>query len=189
MRAHPRAPYGRAMNRIAITSDAQQPGLPARRAGLPAAARHWHGPTVFALVVLCFFFPFATVSCDDASTSFTGIQLVTRTVPHGGHVDEGSDCSGDLSTCVENRGSFVAELALFAAGLGFLLGAIGLQKGPGWCSGVALLAMLDLAATPFDIFGPDVSFHWGFDSALALCGWAAVLHLVRARRRRPALIE
>ena len=41
-------------------------------------------PALFALICLGFLLPFATVSCDDARTSFTGIQLVTHTVPSGG---------------------------------------------------------------------------------------------------------
>src|SRR5438309_10341169 len=49
-------------------------------------------PALFALICMAFVLPFATVSCDGAETSFTGLQLVTWTVPQGGPVSE-SDCS------------------------------------------------------------------------------------------------
>jgi hypothetical protein len=140
---------------------------------------------VFALFLLCFLLPFATVSCDSAKTSFTGIQLVTRTVPSGGKVDEGADCSTDLSVCVERQGSFSAEVAVIAASIGCLLALFGIQKGPGWCAGAAFAAMLELGWASAASLA-DVNFHAGFKCALALSAWAAVLHLVRAVRRRRA---
>jgi hypothetical protein len=174
------------MNRISYnTAPPQQVRSLSTSPRLRATIRRWHTPTVFALVALCFVLPFATVSCDKARTSFTGIQLVTRTVPHGGQVDEGSDCSADLSTCVEQHASFPAEIALLAALLGCALGLLAVQKGPGWCAGVASVAMLDLVWQTVGTFA-NVTYHPGLDGALALSAWAAVVHLVRARRRRRA---
>ena len=174
------------MNRISYDT-ATPPQVPSlsSRPRLQATIRRWHTPTVFALFALCFFLPFATVSCDKARTSFTGIQLVTRTVPQGGYVDEGSDCSADLSTCVEQHASFPAEIALLAALLGCALGLLAVQRGPGWCAGVALVAMLYIVWQTAATFA-DVTYHAGLDGALALSAWAAVVHLVRARRRRRA---
>ena len=69
-----------------------------------------------ALVGVCFFLPFATVSCGSASTTFTGAQLVTQTVPHGGVLNE-DECSGEISHCVERSGSARMTVALLAAAL------------------------------------------------------------------------
>src|SRR5438477_7786179 len=74
-------------------------------------------PALFALICLAFVLPFATVSCDNAKTSFTGLQLVTHTVPSGGAVHEEGDCSGELGGCVESQGSLLAALA-FGMALG-----------------------------------------------------------------------
>src|ERR687888_2256848 len=93
-------------------------------------SRRWLSPTLFALIALCFFLPFATVSCDNARTSFTGVQLVTKTVPKGGKVDEAPDCAADLSVCVEKEASRTGRLALFGALAGLLLGLFGVIKGP-----------------------------------------------------------
>jgi hypothetical protein len=59
-------------------------------------------PALFALICISFLRPFATVSCDGAQTSFTGLELATWRVPAGGHVSE-SDCDADISSCVEPR--------------------------------------------------------------------------------------
>jgi hypothetical protein len=151
---------------------------------LPAAVRRWHAPTVFALIGLCFLLPFATVSCDSARTSFTGVQLVTRAVPKGGAVHEAPDCNADISSCVEGEGSLDAQLALVAAMIGFVLGVLGVAKGPGWCAGVTLGALLDLSSEAVQPFGPDITFHSGLVCALGLSAWAAALHVARAAHRR-----
>jgi hypothetical protein len=149
----------------------------------------WLSPSLFALVALCFTLPFATVSCDDATTSFTGVQLVTWTVPHGGVLNEAPDCSNDISVCVERTAAPIATFALLAAFAGLALGLFGIVRGPGWCALVGLLAVIYL---PFSggLFGPTVTTHSGYVLALLLfiCTW--VLHIVRAvrrlRRRRAA---
>src|ERR671935_1965501 len=113
-------PYGRAMNRPRLS------------------------PALFALICICFTLPFATASCDDAKTSFTGVQLVTHRVPAGGGVDDG-DCSADISTCVERRGSLWATLALAMALGGLVFGLRGREKGPGWFATGGLVAMVGIA--------------------------------------------
>jgi hypothetical protein len=143
----------------------------------------WLSPTLFALIALCFLLPFATVSCDSASTTFTGIQLVTRTVPSGGVLSEAPDCSSDISTCVERDAANTATVALLAALAGVLLGALGIVRGPGWCAALGAVSLLVL---PFQggILGPDVNLHSGYAAALLLFVGAGLLHASRAWRRR-----
>ena len=151
---------------------------------LRSASKRWLSPTLFALILVCFLLPFATVSCDNAQTSFTGRQLVTRTVPPGGAVNEAPDCSSDISTCVENEASLTAEIALAVAILGLVLGVLGVGKGPGWCATITLGALVALALEPFDMLGPDVTLRSGMDLALVLSLCAAGLHARRAWKRR-----
>jgi len=154
------------------------------RSACSRVSRRWLSPTLFALIALCFFLPFATVSCDSARTSFTGVQLVTHTVPKGGRVDEAPDCAADLSTCVEHEASFTAAVALLSAIVGLLLGLFAVSKGPGWFASVTFGALVTLALEPFDLFGPDVTLHAGMELALLLSAWAVALHGRRAWRRR-----
>lgn len=123
-------------------------------------------------------------SCDGASTTFTGMQLVTETVPHGGAVDEPPDCTGDLSGCVEDQASATATVAFLAALLGSVLGAFGLRRGPGWAAAAGLAATLWLGAIALAPFGPDVAFRSGYRLALLFFVWATSLHARRAWRRR-----
>jgi hypothetical protein len=143
-------------------------------------------PALFALVCISFALPFATVSCDSAKTSFTGVQLITYTVPHGGAVDS-SDCGGDISACVEHDASWLAILALVmaAAGLGF--GVSGREKGPGWFATGGFLALLGIAFQGMLSFA-TVEYRLGFWSMLLLFLWAMCLHARRALRRRSAAI-
>jgi len=145
----------------------------------------WLSPSLFALVGLSFLLPFATVSCDNASTTFTGVQLVTHTVPRGGVLDEAPDCSTDISVCIERETAPTATIAIAAVFAGLLLGLLGVVRGPGWCAAVGFGALLVL---PFEgpFLGPDVTMHYGWDLALTLSGVAGCLHIRRAwRRRRP----
>jgi hypothetical protein len=145
----------------------------------------WLSPTFFALIALCFFLPFATVSCDGASTTFTGVQLVTDTVPHGGFVHEGRDCSADISVCAEHDGAGTATLALAMALVGVLLGLLGIARGPGWCAAIGAAAMVKLSFAG-GFLGPDIYFHSGYELALLLFVLAWCLHIRRAyRRARP----
>jgi hypothetical protein len=147
--------------------------------------KRWISPSLFALAALAFLLPFATVSCDGAKTSFSGIQLVTHTVPAGGMVDEAGDCSADLSTCIEHETSTAAGLALLAALVGVGLGYLGVVRGPGWCATVALGA---LAYLPLADPLVDEQLHSGYVLSFAFLLAAGVLHAGRAfgrlRRRR-----
>jgi len=155
----------------------------ARARKLGSASRRWLSPTLFALIALCFLLPFATVSCDNAETTFTGVQLVTRTVPRGGGLDE-ADCATDISTCVEKKGSGPATLALVSVLVGFALSVLGVEKGSGWCGGVALLSLLWLSGQIFSV-SADVTPHAGFGLALLFATWATFLHMIRAALRKP----
>jgi hypothetical protein len=152
-----------------------------------AAFKRWLSPSIFALAALAFLLPFATVSCDQAQTTFSGVQLVTRTVPHGGTVDvpectdrfEGGD-PVTLGGCVEATASTAATVALVAVVLGFILGAFGIARGPGWCALVSLGAMWYVkGVTVLD----DVNYRAGSNVLLGLLICAGVLHGYRALTR------
>ncbi len=149
-----------------------------------STSRRWLSPALFALIGIAFLLPFATVSCDGAKTTFSGIQLVTHTVPPGGNLagDQESDCQTYIGRCVEHTSSNTATVALVAALLGLALGLSGIVRGPGWCALVGLGAMVIL---PFEgILGPQVKLHSGYTLAfwLFIAVWS--LHVRRAWRRR-----
>jgi len=145
--------------------------------------RRWLSPTLFALIGLCFFLPFATVSCDDAKTTFTAAQLVTQTVPRGGVLDEGDRCSRDISDCAEASSSAGATVALLAAALGSLLAAFGVARGGGSCAAVGLIATVDLAMPAFSFEGPEIDFHAGYFAMLLLFLAVAVILVIRRALR------
>ena len=141
-------------------------------------------PALFGLICICFVLPFATASCDNAKTSFTGVQLVTHSVPAGGHVNDG-DCSADISTCVEQRGSLWATLALAMALCGLVFGLRGREKGPGWFATGGLVAMVGIAGEAVASMA-TVDFLVGYWLMLMLFLSAMCLHGVYALRRRSA---
>jgi hypothetical protein len=155
---------------------------------LNARIHRWHSPSVFTLIVLCFLLPFGTVfvvgGCDGtnlhSSTKFTGAQLVTHTVPHGG---KDPDCSRDISVCVERAGSTAAGVAFGAAIVGLLLGLLGIARGPGWCAFVGLGALLMLGLSLSNLEEDSFSVHGGYWLTLLLFLWAGLLHLRRAAKR------
>ena len=155
------------------------------------ASRRWLSPALFALIGLAFLLPFATVSCDNAATTFTGVQLVAHAVPQGGSLagDEYADCHTYIGTCVEHSASGIATLALVAALVGLALGLCAITKGPGWCASIGLGAMV---ALPFQggILGPDVTLRLGYDLAFWVFVAVGLLHArrawVRRKRRRGA---
>ena len=152
-------------------------------------AHRWFSPSLFALLALSFLLPFATVSCDSASTTFSGVQLVTHTVPRGGVLHEGPDCSTDISVCVERDAAPTATVALVAALVALLLGLLGFVRGPGWCAAVSFGALLVL---PFEgpFLGPDVGMHYGWVLALISSGVAGCVYIRRAWRRfRPGSVR
>ena len=141
----------------------------------------WHLPTVFAAVFIAFCFPFATVSCDRAETTFTGMQLVTHTVPHGGQIsDEDTNGSSEISDRVESRSSITATLVLLAALAGVVL-AVRRRRGTGWCALAGLVLTLVLGANT-DL--AEVTYRWGYWSTLLLFVWACLVQIGRAARRR-----
>jgi hypothetical protein len=146
------------------------------------ATHRWLSPSLFALIALCLFLPFATVACDGAQTSFTGIQLVTRSVPAGGMVREGTDCSADISVCVERNASTTATVVLAMALAGVLLGLLGIARGPGWAAAIGAVALVILLFNN-SIFGPDIYVHSGYDIPLLLFAFLGGLHIRRAYRR------
>jgi hypothetical protein len=146
-------------------------------------------PSLFGLICIAFVLPFATVSCDGAETSFTGLQLATWTVPAGGEIS-GSDCSADISTCVEDKGSGYAFFALVVAVAGLSLGLLGKAKGPGWCGAGGLIAMLLIGFQGFQPFGPTVTFRVGYWLILLLFLTVICVHATQSvRRRRAARLE
>jgi hypothetical protein len=140
-------------------------------------------PTLFAVIALAFFLPFATVSCDGATTHTTGIQLVTHTVPDGGQLD----CNGGdyIGQCVEAEASTTATVAFAAALLGLALGLLGIVRGPGWCGLIGFVAILLL---PAEGLFADITLQagWIFACLGFLTTW--IVHSVwavqRLRRRR-----
>jgi hypothetical protein len=140
-------------------------------------------PALFALICICFVLPFATASCDNAKTTFTGVQLLTRTVPAGGHLDEPGDCTADISTCVEERGSLWATLALAMALGGLIFGLKGRERGPGWFATGGLVAMVAIAGEGIASMA-TVDFRVGYWFMLLLFFCAMCLHGVYAFRRR-----
>lgn len=136
---------------------------------------------LFALIALCFLLPFATVSCGDAETTFTGYQLATWTVPEGGTIGD-----RDISAQVEDRGSLLAVLILTAAALGLVAGVLRLPRGEGWSAAVGLVLTLALLYRLVSSLA-SATIYEGYTFTLLLFAWAAVLHGARAwrRRRRP----
>jgi hypothetical protein len=163
--------------------------------------RRWHSSTVFTLVALCFLLPFATVnfvgSCSYSGhgrTSFTGVQLVTHTVPRGtgtgncpaNIAGESPYTGGAINSCVELAGATPAAIAFAAAVVGLVLGLLGVAWGPGYCAAVGVGALLQI----FLSFGDyQVSPHAGYWLALSLFGWAGILHLRRWWVRRQTRVS
>jgi hypothetical protein len=151
--------------------------------------RRWHSPTVFALIALCFLLPFMTVfanGCDTnlhSTTTFTGVQLVTHTVPSGGR---DPSCGQDISVCVERAGATTADVAFGAAIVGLILGLLGIARGPGWCASLGLGSLVVLFGKLGNLSTDDFSLHAGYWLALLLFLWAGLVHLRRAAKRRRA---
>ena len=144
-------------------------------------AARWHLPTVFAAVFIAFCFPFATVSCDSAETTFTGMQLVTQTVPHGGRIsNDDTSGSSDISDRVESRSSITATLILLVALTGVAL-AVRRRRGTGWCAVGGLVLTLVLGA---NTYMAEVTYRWGYWSTLLIFVWACLVHIGHAARRR-----
>jgi len=150
--------------------------------------RRWLSPTVFALVALCFLLPFGTVrSCDggdEREVSFTGIQMVTRSVPlpTGAWVGDAASrqYEGSFTREVEKSGAGSAELAFGAAIVGLVLGLLGVAGG-GWCAVVGVGALLVFLANWSDDL--ELNPQAGVGLALLLFVLAGTLHFIRWRER------
>src|SRR5215831_5374509 len=153
--------------------------------------RRLHSPSLFTLIALCFLLPFGTVFIDGcqsnlhSTTTFTGAELVTHSVPNGG---KDPDCSRDISVCVERAAATTADVAFGAAIVGLILGLLGIERGPGWCASVGLGALVVLFGDLVSLSDDDFSLHAGYELALLLFLWAGLVHLRRAvkRSRRPS---
>jgi hypothetical protein len=155
----------------------------------------WHSPSVFTLIALCFLLPFATVtfvsSCSASghgTTRFTGIRLVTRTVPSGtgtgecGARESTNWVGKPINTCVDQAAATTAEIAFGAALVGLLLALVGVAGGPGWCAAVGLAALVQIPIVSLGDY--EFSPRSGYWLALSLFSWAGILHLRRWRERR-----
>ena len=112
-------------------------------------------PLAFALALLAFTLPFATVSCDDARVEASGADLVLRTAPETeGRAPEGIE----LGELVVAAGGGLATAAFLAFALG-LLAPAGMWQA-GWAPlagvvGVAALVFLKTRGGPESIAEVD----------------------------------
>lgn len=112
-------------------------------------------PLAFALALLVFVLPFATVSCDDAQVEASGADLVLRTPPETeGRAPEGIE----LGELVVASGGGLATAAFLAFALGLITSTRMWRSG--WASfagvvGVAALVFLKTRGGPDDIAEVD----------------------------------
>ena len=138
-------------------------------------------PLIFVATLVCFLFPFVTVSCGDHKvTSFTGVQLATgTTVPE-------PQMFGPPKKREVAPDPFAA-VAVLAAAVGMCLGFVGARSAipQAICGGLgALLLLLMKARTENQVLQQGqgllvVSYEPGFTLALLLliaaAGWNAYL--------------
>jgi hypothetical protein len=147
-------------------------------------------PLAFALALLAFALPFATVSCDDAQVDPSGADLVLRTAPETqGQAPEGIA----LGELVVAYGGGLATAAFLAFALSLLAAARAWE--PGWAPlsglvGVAALLFLKTRGAggrgPEDIAEVDARIG-GFLAAGAGAAGAIAAGTVWLRGGRPAL--
>ena len=113
-------------------------------------------PAAFAVALLAFVLPFATVSCDESSVEVSGSELVLRSAPEteGSTGPEGVE----LGELVVASGGGLATAAFLAFALGLLASARMWQSG--WAPiagavGVAALIFLKTRGGPEDIAEVD----------------------------------
>jgi hypothetical protein len=153
------------------------------------ALRRYLSPSLFALAALSFLLPFFTVSCQGSPpTTFTGFELVTRSLPERpqpGLAYDSRDCGENPKPCIESAAGDTALVAFVAALLGVVLGWRGIVRGPGWCAlvgfGGLLLVPLELSA---DFDRVDARPGWLLATAFLLV--VGLVHLRRAWRRGKA---
>jgi hypothetical protein len=143
-------------------------------------------PLAFAVALLAFALPFATVSCDDAQVEASGADLVLRTPPE----TEGRAPDGiELGELVVASGGGLATAAFLAFALGLLASARMWQSG--WAPlagvvGVAALIFLKTRGGPEDIAEVDTQIG-AFLAAGAGAAAALAAGTVWMRGGRPAL--
>ena len=132
-------------------------------------------PALLALVLGCFFLPFATVSCGDQSVTFTGAELAVGAVPHDG--------GGQLAEEVESGGQFFALLAL---ALVLAAGVVAAFRSPSRAAFLlaefAFLALCWLIGQAI-VSLADFSLQVGYLLALALLLASMGAHATAMRRR------
>ena len=143
-------------------------------------------PLAFALALLAFALPFATVSCDDARVEASGADLVLRTPPETeGRAPEGIE----LGELVVAAGGGLATAAFLAFALGLLASARMWQSG--WAPfagvvGVAALVFLKTRGGPENIAEVDAQIG-AFLAAGAGAAAALAAGAVWLRGGRPPL--
>jgi hypothetical protein len=143
-------------------------------------------PLAFAVALLAFALPFATVSCDDARVEPSGADLVLRTAPE----TEGRNPEGiELGELVVGYGGGLATAAFLAFALSLLASAR--ASGSGWAPlagavGVAALVFLKTRSGPEDIAEVDARIG-AFLVAGAGAAGALAAGVVWLRGDRPAL--
>jgi hypothetical protein len=143
-------------------------------------------PLAFALALLAFALPFATVSCDDAQVEASGADLVLRTPPETeGRTPEGIE----LGELVVAAGGGLATAAFLAFALG-LLASAGMWQA-GWAPlagvvGVAALVFLKTRGGPESIAEVDTKIG-AFLAAGAGAAAALAAGAVWLRGGRPPL--
>ena len=139
-------------------------------------------PLAFALALLAFALPFATVSCEDAQVKASGAHLVLRTPPETeGRAPEGID----LGELVVAAGGGLATAAFLAFALGLLASARMWQSG--WAPfagvvGVAALVFLKTRGGPENIADVDTQI-----GAFLAVGAGAAAALAAGRLFDPSL--
>ena len=143
-------------------------------------------PLAFALALLAFALPFATVSCDDARVEASGADLVLRSAPEAeGQAPEGIE----LGELVVAAGGGLATAAFLAFALGLLASARMWRSG--WAPfagvvGVAALVFLKTRGGPENIAEVDAQIG-AFLAAGAGAAAALAAGAVWLRGGRPPL--
>jgi hypothetical protein len=147
-------------------------------AGAASSARRL-AATAFAGAVLAFALPMGAVSnCDGEEVRFSGLELVTASVPPS------ESAPGTLHEDVERHASVFAVAALLACFLGLAFGLAGRAGGGAWAS-TGLIATQLLGGAILLTGTAGGSLLAGYWLLLLLLGVAGIAYLrVAARRRR-----
>jgi hypothetical protein len=140
------------------------------------------GPALFALAGLAFFLPGATFSdCSREGITVTGWQIVTHTQP-GGSEAHGL-CLNNTVDWLNGTYAVLATVTFVAATAGFVLAVARARRGPGFCAGAGLVAML-IGGMPSGLSNsPNYSPHSGALLALSAFATNAIWYGWKAVRR------